>query len=119
MDPGYFGRGIGTELCRESVRWAREHGYVAVAAPGAPAGLVEFARWYGHMPWTTYAKLGFEPIHVPPEESEETPGWLRGEVHSPIREEIGEALSLGRPTRELLERFVLLRIRQTAVEPET
>ena len=55
------GQGIGTALCRTSVRWAREHGYAAVLATGAPDGLFAYARWPGHMPWTAYARLGAGP----------------------------------------------------------
>jgi hypothetical protein len=36
-DPSYFGRGIGTAMCRASIDWARRHGYVAVLVTG-PAG---------------------------------------------------------------------------------
>ncbi len=63
-EAGYSSRGIGAALCRESVRWARQHDYVAVLAPGAPDALFEFAAWAGHLPWTRYAKLGFETVNA-------------------------------------------------------
>jgi len=105
----YFGQGIGTALCRESIRWAKERGYVAVVAPGAPDGLIHFARWYGHMPWTTYAKLGFRDYPVPPDEIDELPGWATGQVHEPIASEIKKALE-SRPVNEILERVMVLKL---------
>jgi len=106
----YFGQGIGTAMCKESVHWAREHGYAAVVAPGAGDGLVEFARWYGHLPWTTYAKQGFRAYPVPPDEIGELPGWAKGEAHEPIASEIKNALQR-RPVNELLERLMVLDLR--------
>jgi GNAT superfamily N-acetyltransferase len=104
-----MGQGIGTALCRTSIQWAREHGYVAVVAPGAPEGLLEFARWYGHLPWTTYAKLGFRGYPIPPERTEELPGWVKGAVHEPIASEIKRALE-SRPINEVLERVMVLEL---------
>ena len=102
-DERYFGRGIGTALCRASVQWAKEHGYVAVVGLAAPEGLVEFARWSGHLPWTTYAKSGFRECPRPVPGS----GYLRGEIHEPIASEIKNALRT-RPVKELLERAMVL-----------
>lgn len=107
--PRYLGQGIGTTLCRASVLWAREQGYRAVLAPGAADGLIEFAHWYGHLPCTTYAKLGFRDHPVPPEEVDELPGWVKGEVHEPIASEVRNALA-SRPIHEILERLMVLRL---------
>ena len=65
--PRYLGQGIGTALCKASIQWARDHHYVAVVAPGSPDGVPEFTSWYGHLPWPTYARLGFRAYPVPPE----------------------------------------------------
>lgn len=43
-DSRYFGRGIGTVLCQASMRWAREHGYQAILAPGTPE-ISLHSRW--------------------------------------------------------------------------
>jgi GNAT superfamily N-acetyltransferase len=109
-DPRYLGQGIGTALCKASVQWAREHGYVAVVAPGSPEGVPEFSSWYGHLPWTTYARLGFRDYPVPPEQTSELPGWATGSVHEPIASEIKQALE-GRPLHEILERVMVLDLR--------
>jgi len=106
-DPRYVGQGIGTALCTASIQWAREHGYVAVVAPGSPEGVPQFTSWYGHLPWTTYARLGFRDYPVPPEETEELPGWATGAVHEPIASEIRKALD-SRPLNEILERVMVL-----------
>lgn len=121
-EPGYSGRRIGTALCRESVRWAREHDYVAVLAPGAPDGLIEYAAWAGHLPWTRYAKLGFETVDVP-EHGDELPGWARGErrgvpeylVTPPeVMAEVRGALDAGRPPHEFRERLMMLHLTRRA-----
>ncbi len=112
----YSGRGIGTALCEESMRWAREHDYIAVLAPGAPDGLFEYAAWSGHLPWTRYAKLGFETVDVP-EHGDELPRWARGEqrgvpeylVTPPeVMAEVRAALDAGRPPHEFRERLMVL-----------
>ncbi|MDP6114152.1 MAG: GNAT family N-acetyltransferase [Planctomycetota bacterium] len=103
----YLGRGIGTALCKESIRWAQEHGHVAVVAPGSPHGVPHFTSWYGHLPWTTYAKLGFRDYPVPLAETSQLPGWAKGEVHEPIASEIKDALRT-RPVNEILERLMVL-----------
>ena len=106
-DPRYLGQGIGTALCKTSIQWAREHGHVAVVAPGAPDGVPEFTSWYGHLPWTTYAKLGFRDYAVPPEEADRLPNWATGGVHEPIASEIKNALQ-NRLAHEILERVMVL-----------
>lgn len=115
----YASRGIGTALCEESIRWAREHGYVAVLAPGAPDGLFEFAAWAGHLPWTTYAKLCFEAVDAPDEADEALPGWAREQtaelpeylVTPPsVTVEVRDALDAGRPASGFHERLMLLQI---------
>lgn len=108
-DIRYLGQGIGTALCKESVRWAQSCGYAGVVAPGAADGLLEFARWSGRLPWTTYAKLGFRTYMVPPEETADLPGWVRGQIHEPIASEIKKALET-RPVNELLERVMVLEL---------
>jgi GNAT superfamily N-acetyltransferase len=114
----YSSRGIGTALCRESVRWAREHNYVAVLAPGAPDGLFEFAAWAGHLPWTTYAKLGFETVDVPAH-GDELLGWAQGKrrgvpeyLFSPseVMAEVQHALDAGRPARDFREHLMMLQL---------
>ncbi len=105
----YFGQGIGTALCEGSVRWARENDYVAVLAPAPPVDLIEFARWSGHLPQTTYARLGFAATVVPPEERDA--GWARGEIHEPIASEVRKALASGREPHDLMERLMVLDLR--------
>ena len=60
-DARYVGRGIGTALCKESVRWAQEHDYVALIALGHE-GPFEYTERFGALPWTTYARLGFKVV---------------------------------------------------------
>lgn len=106
-DPRYYGRGIGTSLGEASVRWARERDYVAVLAPGAPDGLFEFAVWAGHLPWTTYAKLGFETVDAPVA-GEELPAWAQGDSPPEVMSQVRDALAAGRPACEIRERLMLL-----------
>ena len=106
-DERYFGRGIGTALCEASVCWARAHDYVAVLAPGAPSGMPEFTKWAGHLPGSTYAKLGFRACEVPPNLIGQIPGWAEGKVHEPIASEVKAALAT-RPVHDILERLMVL-----------
>ena len=106
-DRRYFGRGIGTALCKSSALWAREHDYAAVLAPGAPDGVFEFAVWSGSAPWTTYAKLGFEPVDKP-SDTEKLPGWAQGDSPPEVMAEVRAALAAGRPAREIRSRLMLL-----------
>ncbi len=106
-DPRYFGLGIGTALCRASVNWARENGYAAVLAPGAPDGLFEFAAWSGHLPWTTYEKMGFQVV-VTGDEQVELPDWACGDSPPEVMAQVKAALAEGRPPREFHERLMVL-----------
>ena len=113
----YFGRGIGTALCAASVQWAREHDYIAVLAPGAAEGLVEFARWSGHLPRTTYSKLGFREAGLPPEEMGDGAGWAQGHIHEPIASEVRSALASGRQPEDILHRLMVLDLRGAQEHP--
>jgi len=114
-EPQYHGRGIGTALCRASVQWAREHGYVAMVAAGAPDGLFAFATWSGHLPWTSYAKLGFHAVGFGQagwsvDEGEDLPGWARGASPPDVVAEVEAALASGRPPEEIRERLMVLHL---------
>ena len=104
----YYSRGIGTALCDASVRWARGHDYVAIVAMGAPDGLFEFAKWSGHLPWTSYAKLGFEAVAMETE-SDELPRWAQGDSPPEVMAEVQAALAAGR-VREIRERVMVLNL---------
>ena len=105
QEPRYYGRGIGTSLCKCAVQWARDHGYAAVAGIGAPTGLFEFATWTGHLPHTTYAKLGFRAIG-PMEPQDSLPGWARGDSPSEVMRQVEEAQKQGRTAESFHERVM-------------
>ena len=106
-EPQYYGREIGTALCKASVSWAREHDLVAVLALGAPDGLFEFATWSGHLPWTRYAKFGFETAATEGE-GDDLPGWAQGDSPPEVMSEVRAALTAGRPVGEIRERLMVL-----------
>jgi GNAT superfamily N-acetyltransferase len=114
-DRRYFGRGIGTALCQASVRWAWEQDYAAVLAMGAPAGLFSFAVWAGHLPWTTYARLGFEVAAVgqgsSAGEGASLPAWAEGDSPPEVMAEVRAALATGRPATSFHERLMVFRLR--------
>lgn len=109
-DPRYFGRGIGTALCDASVRWAAEHGYAAVMGRGAPDGFFEFATWSGCLPWTTYARLGFEAVDTG--ETDELPNWAQGDSPPEVMAQVEAALRAERPKHEIRERLMLLNLKK-------
>jgi GNAT superfamily N-acetyltransferase len=110
IDTRYLGRGIGTALCRESVRWARQHDYAVVVALGAPEGLLEYAVWAGQLPSTTYAKLGFAVIGLETQ-SRLLPGWADGNSPPEVMAEVRAAMAKGRPESELCSRVMALDLR--------
>jgi GNAT superfamily N-acetyltransferase len=109
-DPRYHGRGIGTALCRESVRWARRHDYAVVVALGAPEGLLKYAVWAGQLPWTTYAKLGFAVAGFEVE-GELLPGWADGNSPPEVMAEVRAAMAKGRPKSDFRSRVMTLDLR--------
>lgn len=107
-DRRYFGRGIGTALAQCSVRWAREHGYAAVVAPGTPDDLFPFSIWAGGLPWTTYRKLEF--AEVPVEKSDDLPDWAKGVTPPDVASAVETAIARGRAKRELHSRLMMHRL---------
>lgn len=61
-DPRYLGRGIGPALLRETLAWAREHGFTAVVAKGL-APCWPLIQYMGGMPWPVYEEHGFTILH--------------------------------------------------------
>lgn len=108
-DSRYFGRGIGTALAHTSVRWAEEHDYKAVIAPGTPDGLFAFSVLAGGLPWTTYQKLGFSNETFEVDDS--MPEWAEGNVPAEVAEEVEAALASGRTKRELHSKLMVLRLK--------
>lgn len=108
-DSRYFGRGIGTALARASIRWAEEHDYEAIIAPGTPDGLFAFSVWAGGLPWTTYRKLGFseEALDI----GNDLPDWAKSNAPPEVMEEVKTALAAGRPRREFHSRLMVLRLK--------
>ncbi len=106
-DPSYFGRGIGTALCKASIQWARDHGYAAVLALGGPKELFEYACWFGVLPWTTYARQGFDTLAIE-EDGERLAPWTQGDAPPLVTEQIEAALAVGRPVEDLCGRLMLL-----------
>ena len=108
-DSRYFGRGIGTALCRASLRWAQDHDYRSVIAPGTPDNLFEFSVWAGGLPWTTYRRLGFSDTVL--EVGDELPEWVKCNPPREVREAVKAALAAGRPKREFHSRLMVLKLR--------
>jgi GNAT superfamily N-acetyltransferase len=61
-DPRYLGRGIGQALLRETLTWARGHGFAAVVAKGL-ASCWSLIQYMGGMPWSVYEEHGFTDLH--------------------------------------------------------
>ena len=108
IETRYQGRGIGTALCRGSIQWAREHGYAWVLAMGAPKGLYAYAQFSGRLPWTTYARLGFQPLPLPSRDG--LPAWTQGPAPPEVVAEAPVALQTVRPPAPLHERLMVLNL---------
>ncbi len=106
-DSRYFGRGIGTALCRASVAWARDNGYTAVIAPGTPA-LFEVSQWLGGLPWTTYEKIGFSAFPV---QHADLPDWAKGNSPPEVMAAVKTALAAGRPKEDFHSKTMILRLK--------
>jgi GNAT superfamily N-acetyltransferase len=108
-DSRYFGRGIGTALAQASVRWAKEHDYEAVIAPGTPDGLFSFSVLAGGLPWTTYQKLGFTDETF--ETNDDLPDWAKGNGPPEVMKEVEAALATGRSKRGFHSKLMVLRLK--------
>lgn len=108
--PQYRSQGIGTALCKESIRWASDHDCAVVVGNGAPDDLFEFAVWSGNLPWTSYSKLGFESVAVEIEDAE-LPEWAQGNSPPQVMTAVRMALVSGRPSHEFHERLMMLKLR--------
>ena len=109
VDPRYFGRGIGTALCRASMRWAWARDYTTILALGAPQDIFEYAIAAGHLPWTTYAKLGFDFFGLV-NDAAQLPQWARGHGPTEVEEAIHAAMAAGRPMQDFLERLMIMNL---------
>lgn len=110
-DSRYLGRRIGTALAQASVRWAKEHDYEAVIAPGTPDGHFSFSVLAGGLPWTTYQKLGFTDETF--ETNDDLPEWAKGNAQSEVMKEVEVALATGRPRKELHGKLMVLRLKNS------
>ncbi len=107
IETEYHGRGIGTALCEASSRWAREHGYAAVLATGAPKDMFEYAKWAGQLPCTSYAAMGFRVVAAEASGSG-LPSWAGGNSPPEVMSEVESALAGGRPVEEIRSLLMVL-----------
>lgn len=111
-DRSWLGRGIGTALCRASVQWAREHDYAAVMAHGGTKVAPEYNVWMGCLPWTAYARMGFECL-AQEEDAARLPWWTSDGGASPdTLKQVREALAAGHGPKELCARLMVLRLQR-------
>jgi hypothetical protein len=106
-------------LAQASVRWAKEHDYEAIIAPGTPDDLFSFSVLAGGLPWTAYQKLGFTDETF--ETNDELPDWVQGigppevikaiEAAPEVIKEVEAALAKGRPESELHSKLMVLRLK--------
>lgn len=106
-DQRYFSRGIGAALLAHSVTWARQHGYRAVIGQGAPTGLFNYCVWMGMLPYTTYARQGFQAVRVP-QAGDPLPTWVEGDAPPEVQLEAQAALRQGRSAHTFNTRVMCL-----------
>lgn len=104
----YHRRRIGTALCAETVRWAREHGYRSVLASAMPADLPAKMHLSGGLPWTTFAKLGYRDLGYRNDETK-LPAWVEMEGMPPsVMDAVRSALAAGRKSEEFHHRLMVV-----------
>lgn len=105
-NPAYFHRGIGTALLEASVAWAHRHAYAAVIAHGGSKIISAYNTMMGCMPWTSYAKLGFETKAFE-EDALKLPWWVdtKGEE---IKNQVERALEQGHKLEDINARLMVL-----------
>lgn len=106
LDRQYMGRGIGTRMLMAAVEWAIGGDYVAVVAPGAPPVLPSYAEWSGHMPRSTYEKLGFAAFAT----ESDIPEWVYGNTPPEVAFQIRCHVDRGGKLRDLCESLMVKRI---------
>jgi hypothetical protein len=79
---------------------------------GAPQGLYAYARFAGCLPWTTYARLGFEPFLL--HDQDALPGWAQGAAPPDVVAEAQAALQAGRPPSSFHTRLMAFGLPQHA-----
>jgi hypothetical protein len=63
----------------------------------------------GCLPWTTYARMGFECVAME-EDGRELPWWAKGEAKPEVMQQVKAVLDAGRTVDELCARTMLLRL---------
>lgn len=104
----YFERGMGTALLEASVMWAKDHNYAAIIAHGGPKIVPAYNTMMGCMPWTAYAKLGFETKAFE-EDAERLPWWVETKGDE-IKSQVDQALIEGHALEDIVARLMLLHL---------
>ena len=107
-DPAYFRQGIGTALLEAAVAWARERGYAAVIGHGGTKAVPVYNVMQGSLPWTSYAKLGFETAALE-EDGERLPWWVEAKGEE-IKAAVERALAAGATVSDIAARLMVLRL---------
>ncbi|MGC9347396.1 MAG: hypothetical protein ACP5JG_04580 [Anaerolineae bacterium] len=107
-DTEYFRRGMGTALLEASVAWAQKHNYDAIIAHGGPRIIPAYNTMMGCMPWTSYAKLGFETKAFE-EDAERLPWWAETKGEG-IKAQVNRALAEGHEIKDIVARLMVLRL---------
>jgi GNAT superfamily N-acetyltransferase len=107
-NPDYFRRGIGTALLEASVAWARDHDYAGIIAHGGPSIVPAYNLMMGCLPWTSYAKLGFETAAYE-EDAEKLPWWVETKGEE-IKAQVDRILAEGRELTDIVARLMVLRL---------
>ena len=107
-NPDYFRKGIGTALLKASVSWARKHNYTAIIAHGGSKIISAYNLMMGCLPWTSYAKMGFETKAIE-EDAQRLPWWVETKGDE-INNQVKQALSDGQKLEDIGARLMVLRL---------
>jgi hypothetical protein len=95
-------------LLKTSITWAKVHEYDAIIAHGGSKIITAYNLMMGCLPWTSYAKIGFEATAIE-EDAQQLPWWVETKGEE-IKTQVHQALAEGHTLEDIGARLMVLRL---------